>query len=235
MLLPPTEPMSNIVDNALIAPRNAGTIENTTQAIKTQLNAVLTQLEASDYERELAIAIVSAESNFKNTTGITGDVGVFQFSPETWKDVCEGNPFNIKDNATCALREIRNNQLWRWEASREDRKNYQGWLSRLATSTKEIVLRNDELCSCLQYARRFIPNLPMISNPSKINPNSMPRIGVAILLKYNIPAGLGGYHIGIVDKITPEGYFVRDSNFKRCIATYRFISKESPTIRGFYK
>lgn len=229
--LPLPDLTSNIVDGmALKSPRSPKTIETTIQPNKLKLEAILKQQGATEYETELALAIVEAESNFQNTEGITGDAGIFQFATSTFAEICEGDPFNIKDSTECALKEIRDNQLWRWDASREDRKNYQGWFSRLATATASVVIKNDKLCSCVRYASNFL-NLPPINNPGELKPNTPPVLGAGVLLNYSI----GGSHLGVLIGWTENGFKISEANFNRCKKTTREIKWNDTHLRGFYK
>lgn len=232
LLLPQVLATTNIYSDgmALISPRSPKIEVTTTQPNKLKLGAILTQQGATEYETELALAIAGAESNYRNIEGVTGDAGIFQFATSTFAEICEGDPFDIEDSAECFLKEIRDNQLWRWDASREDRKNYQGWFSKLSIAAREIILRNDKLCSCVRYASNFI-NLPPIRTPAELKPNSPPALGAGVLLDYTI----GGSHLGVLIGWTENGFKISESNFNRCKKTIREIKWNDTHLRGFYK
>lgn len=181
---------------------------------------------------ELAIAIAYAESNLnpnaKNPSGT--DAGLYQWTKSAWKDAeCIGSPYNIQDSTICTMEAIKDNELWRWDASREDMPNHTGWFNRLSSSTQQFILQKDRLCSCVVYASRFIL-LPPIKTPADLPTNSYPLIGGAVLLEYSI----GGSHIGIITKFVEGGFEIREANFRRCKESFRFISWQDTHIRGFY-
>jgi len=234
MAMPPMERLSNIVaGSALQAPKAAEYTYDTSSVIKADIGRIWASSGTPTSTLALLLAIAEAESGFQNTTGVTGDMGVFQFSPTTWDWACDGEPFNIKDNTLCAIKQIENNQLWHWDASRNDRENYQGWFSRLAPEVQAFVLRRDILCSCVAYVVSKGYKLPLIKTPTDLKSNAMPRIGTLALLRYPI----GGGHIAIVRKVTAGGIEIDDANFRRCRETKgRFISWETfeRVGRGFY-
>ena len=217
---------------ALQAPNAPQSSEDTSFAIKTRVRAIMSELKVSTTTRELTEAIISSESDWQNVTGITGDMGLMQFSSSTWNWVCEGDPFNIEDNINCGIKEIEKNALYRWSASRESREKYIGWYDKLSSTTQQFVLKQDILCSCVLYLRDRL-NFPPIRNFGELNPNSMPRIGTIALFYYPI----GGHHGGEVVKVNYKGFYVNDANFRKCAETrYRFISWIDwlRVGRGFY-
>ncbi|MCF7836021.1 MAG: hypothetical protein K9M15_02775 [Candidatus Marinimicrobia bacterium] len=204
------------------------TIETTSNPIKEEIEDLLGEYSTST--QEIALAIIEAKSDFKNVEGVTGDMGYFQFSPTTWEDVCSGDPYNMKDNILCGVQEVNKNQLWRWSDSRNDRENYQGWFSKLSSTTQQFVLKQDILCSCVLFARRYA-DFPPIHSPADLQPNTFPEIGVAVLLDYSI----GGSHIAIVTGWADGGFKIMEANYFRCRSSERVIKWSDTHIRGFYK
>lgn len=85
-----------------------------------------------------------------------------------------------------------------------------------------------EECSCVIHAARYI-NLPPMTTPADIEPNSDMWSAEAVLLNYKLP------HIAVIEKIDNEGIWVHESNFKKCKIGRRVIPFNNPAIRGFWK
>jgi len=179
--------------------------------------------------REIAHAIIEAESNYKNVEGVTGDMGFFQFSPTTWDWACEGDPFNIEDNIKCGIKLIEEKRLTHWSASRNDRENYQGWYSRLSTTTKNYIIELNTLCNCMQYLRNR--GIDFNKGAKEIPVNSRPFIGSVAKFFYTKS---WSYHGALVVGFTEKGFLVDDTNYKSCKKTLgREILWSNKSLLGF--
>lgn len=106
-------------------------------------------------------------------------------------------------------------------------------------STAEYIHREEEIIkepiikecfSCVEFVRRYIPDLPIIESPADLNPNSTPCIDCAILMDYN-----GVPHIAYSVKISSDGVFFEDCN--REVPHKKsegFILWDAKEFRGFY-
>lgn len=177
---------------------------------------------------DILVAIAQAESNLDPyAENPDGDAGLYQFTQGALKDECpQTNPFSIEESTLCAKKIISNNGLWRWEASKYDRKNYQGWYSRLKDTTEAD--RQARLCSCILYAQNYI-KLPAVKSVSELPANSYPAIGRAVLFRYS-----NSDHIGIITNWEIGGFKIRESNYHKCQENFRIIKFNDKAIRGFY-
>ena len=213
---------------AIEAPRMTQSPSND---IRGQVERIWASSGASTTTLEILLAIISAESNFKNVEGITGDMGLLQFAPATWSDVCEGDPYNVEDNVRCGIQEIEELRLWRWSASREDRSPfYKGWFGRLTTTTQLVVRKKDVLCNCMAYLRN--EGLKFKGNAKDIPVNSTPFIGAIVKFYY---ANTGTYHGAKLVGYGKGGFYVDDSNYKPCEETKgRFVAWDNnDSLIGF--
>lgn len=210
-------------DGALEAPRMSQTVE-TVEYTRNDIKSLIRAL--SGESSEVLIAIAEAESGLENVIGVTGDMGVFQFSPITWKDVCSGDAMNIKDNIQCAVNLIEDGQYWRWRASMYNRKNYQGWYNRLSRETQHEI---NILCDCMTGLR----NMGVFFNGrAKDLPTSdRPSIGSVAKFYYK---KLGTYHGAKIIKFTKKGFMVLDTNYKPCQKTYREVLWSNTSLLGFW-
>ena len=94
---------------------------------------------------------------------------------------------------------------------------------------KEVVLepKEEENCSCVQYARQFL-DVPR-GDAKDLKPNSKPIVGGAILFSYS-----SDDHIAIIKDVVDDGWIVTEANFKRCKITERKVLFNDKFIRGFY-
>ena len=88
-------------------------------------------------------------------------------------------------------------------------------------------------CSCVQQARAMGAKLPK-GNANDLFPNSteIPAKGGVVILKYWNP---DRHHIAYIEKVTAEGLYIVEGNFKPCLVSRRFIEHSSKHIMGFYK
>lgn len=82
-----------------------------------------------------------------------------------------------------------------------------------------------ELCNCYLYAKSVIPSLPRMA---EITPNTPPSVGSVAILQYKEK------HVAIVEKLTSDGFFLRETNYRPCEVSTRFISWDSKRLKGFY-
>lgn len=91
-------------------------------------------------------------------------------------------------------------------------------------------LKADDLftgCSCIQTSRILGAKVPRVKNANDIKPNTIsPHRGGLVVFKYN--------HIAVIQKITEEGIYVREGNYKRCRITERLVKWDDPQIRGYW-
>ena len=88
--------------------------------------------------------------------------------------------------------------------------------------------KNSVYCSCILYLREVL-GVPIYGDAHTISANSYPAKGHVILLKYK-----GISHAAYILETYPGGVFVKESNYKHCKVTERFIAWNSPEIRGFW-
>jgi len=79
-------------------------------------------------------------------------------------------------------------------------------------------------CNCYAYATLFV-KLP--ATP-KILPNSTPLVGTVAILQYREK------HYAVVEKLTEEGFWVKEANYTPCKIERRFIKWNDPAIQGFF-
>lgn len=124
---------------------------------------------------------------------------------------------NIEQNIACGMQMINDSQYYRWKPS-EDK-----WLPKLATTTREMVLRK---CNCGIFARARGLDFPVVENVSELKPNTFPAVGHGVLFTYG--------HLAVITEMSNDGFFIIESNFKKCKVTRRFIDWNSEFIKGFY-
>ncbi len=202
---------------------------STTIDIKSHIQRIWANHSTSSATLDLLLSIGMSESGLKNVEGITGDMGILQFSPETWEDVCFGNPYNIEDNIKCGIKELEEKRLWRWSASREDRGNYKGWFNRLKQSTRDYIDELNIKCDCMKGLRYL--GVPYYGKAKDLPIWSMPVVGSVAKFYYK---SLGTYHGGLVTKIVEKGFYVHDFNYEECEETkHRFVAWGSESTLGF--
>lgn len=180
--------------------------------------------ERSSYTSEIAKVIVEAESggrNVCNTNGCRYGIGPFQIVQSTFDEQCEGNIYNEKDNRRCGLQMIEDEQYWRWEQSMEV------WLYKLPPKIRDYVKIR---CECMSAVRFWGLDIPLKTDLSKLEGNTVPVKGAGVILQYP-----KSWHIAIITKLMEKGFLVKESNFQKCKITERFIEWNNIAIKGFYK
>jgi len=87
----------------------------------------------------------------------------------------------------------------------------------------------DVKCFCVTYLREVL-GVNIRGDAHTIPANSKPIKGGVVLL--NTSDGSG--HAALIVDFTPEGYRVKESNWKKCQPGTRVIPYNDPLIRGFY-
>lgn len=201
------------------------TIETTAEQIKRHIS----EYRANDRDLEIGLAIVSAESDYRNvcnTNGCRYGIGVFQIVQSTFDEQCEGSPYIIEDNVKCGMKMIAQKDFFRWKQSMPK------WFPELSDETKNYVLDNSYMCSCVSYMRELGHTFPRIPDPSYLQPNSPPFIGGIVLIQYP-----DYWHMGIINDIRPGGVIYQDRRLLngKCIETMRWLGFDDKRLRGFYK
>ncbi len=82
-------------------------------------------------------------------------------------------------------------------------------------------------CNCYEFVATKVP-LPHMAD---IVPNTTPAVGMAAVFYYH-----GGTvkHVAYITKITQDGFYVAESNFKHCTYDKRFVSWSDPFLAGFF-
>lgn len=89
-------------------------------------------------------------------------------------------------------------------------------------------LTQDQLCSCVIYAISQGVKIPPKTNSWDLRPNSYPQVGGLALLDYNVE------HVAVIQQVSDYGFLIKETNFKKCQFTSRWISWLDPHIRGFW-
>jgi hypothetical protein len=94
-------------------------------------------------------------------------------------------------------------------------------------------IKNDEqhlwvVCNCYLLAEVLTDyKLPRMID---IIPNEIyPKVGGLVILRYT-----NNKHIVVVTKVTEEGIWIREANFKPCALGSRLLSWQDPHIKGYY-
>jgi hypothetical protein len=83
------------------------------------------------------------------------------------------------------------------------------------------------VCNCYSYASTLTGKLPRMA---EIQPNTtIPRIGEIAIFNYR-----GKKHIGVLNEITEDGFFIKEANYTACSVGRRFIKWDDPAFIGFY-
>ena len=172
---------------------------------------------------EISMAIVGAESQFKNVCNKDGclyGIGPFMIVQSTFDEQCSGTSTSTLDNLKCGFKMIKEEQYWRWDES------WNKWLPKLSTTTQDYI---KERCFCVYAVNKWGLKTPAVWEASEIKSNSTPGIGVGILMDYE---GIG--HIALIRAITRDGFWVREANYIKCKITERLVPYNDPHIVGFY-
>lgn len=181
----------------------------------------------NDLNPELPLAIVEAESQFKNICNSEGceyGIGIFQIVQSTFDEQCEGDVYNEEDNINCGIKLLKQGDYWRWEQSKDK------WFPKIATSTRDNI---SFLCSCMAGLNAWGLKIP--GNARELTPNTSPAIGRVALFKYNEGKDVNDFHAALITGFTKNGFKIKETNFKKCRYTERFISWNDKFLRGFYE
>jgi hypothetical protein len=85
-------------------------------------------------------------------------------------------------------------------------------------------------CNCVAFIRTMGVHFPRLEDAKDLDTNSLvPIVGGVVKLVYN-----GIYHLAYIEKITAEGLYLRESNYKPCLIARRLIPLNDPHIIGYY-
>ena len=91
----------------------------------------------------------------------------------------------------------------------------------------ETVLLRPELCNCYRYVQSQYPSLP----PTATILNNIQQEGEVAVFYYQA-ARL--HHYAVVREETDTHYIVEETNYKSCAHSVRMISKDDPSLLGFF-
>lgn len=81
-------------------------------------------------------------------------------------------------------------------------------------------------CSCTSTARVLGAKLPR-GNAIDLIPNiDIPVVGGVVVFDYG--------HVAYVEKVTPEGIYVREGNYEKCRITRRLLEWNRTDVKGYY-
>lgn len=61
-----------------------------------------------------------------------------------------------------------------------------------------------------------------------VQPNSLPSVGSVAIFQYKEK------HLAIVEKLTSNGFYLKETNYRPCEVSTRFIPWNSERLKGFY-
>ena len=70
---------------------------------------------------DVSLRIAECESGFRNVCNVyscDNGIGIYQILQSTFEEQCDGDVYNARDNIDCALKMLKDGQLWRWDQSR---------------------------------------------------------------------------------------------------------------------
>lgn len=79
--------------------------------------------------------------------------------------------------------------------------------------------------NCYAYVSQYV-KLPLTRD---ILANTTPYEGVVVIFQYKVP------HYAILEKLTDDGFWVKESNYTPGVIGRRFIPWDDPHLKGFYK
>ena len=210
--LPPPPPLTQIVH---AAEKDISEVESVLESPKEVIHSLSEEYKVN---YQVALAIATSESTLdplaKNPK--SSAKGLYQFTDATWKEQCQGDVLNVKDNAKCAMSLMQKGQYWRWSAS----------------ATKWTRDLPDELlpthCSCIKGLRMRGVKIPYNTDASDLEPNATPAVGRLALFDYN-----GLAHVALITKIEETGFWVKESNYSACREGKRFVKWNDKSSRGF--
>jgi hypothetical protein len=172
---------------------------------------------------QIARAIIEVESEWnpqaKNPHSTAK--GLFQFLDGTWEEQCDGDPLSPADNISCGLALIEKGETWRWGSS------YHAWLPKIDKPIADEIRRLNSCMVALNYW-----GVRVSGNAMDLVPNTQPAVGVVALFKYG--DGVNQHHAALITDIEENGFWVRETNFKRGQETRRFVSWKDKNLRGFH-
>lgn len=95
-----------------------------------------------------------------------------------------------------------------------------------------IIRPYDEVaCNCYMQVKVSIPSLPLMA---EVIPNSTPHEGAVVIFEYtDKETGLPVKHIAIMGEFDDMGFWIHESNFKKCEYGTRYILWTDEHLRGF--
>jgi hypothetical protein len=78
--------------------------------------------------------------------------------------------------------------------------------------------------NCFLYVSQFV-KLPL---QALVVPNTVPSVGVVAIFQYKVP------HYAVVEKLTEQGFWVKESNYVAGEYGTRFVKWNDPKIVGFF-
>lgn len=116
------------------------------------------------------------------------------------------------------------------EITREQAMDPEFSLRFLASEIKDGREWQWTVCSCVSFAKSIGVKIPIIGNAKNLIPNSVyPRVGGVVILVYN-----GTYHLAVIERISPDGIHVVESNLERCKKGRRIIKFDNKNIVGYW-
>ncbi len=171
--------------------------------------------------KEIAVAIITAESHFRNECnkeyGCLGGIGLFQIVQSTFDEQCEGDVYDVEDNVRCGFKLLERGDYWRWSQSFDE------WVQKLKPRDIPVA------CSCIKAARLFGAELPLNTNASELKPNTTIFEGVLALFSYD-----KSDHAATVTKIGDSSFSVLEGNYIKCKMIEREVDFNDPFLKGFY-
>lgn len=88
---------------------------------------------------------------------------------------------------------------------------------------KKVVVEDALACNCWKYMRSLNPNFP---TSDKIIPNINAHVGAIAVFDYP--------HYGLVVTMDKDGFWIKDSNFKKCTYQTHYMRFDNPHLIGFF-
>lgn len=211
------------------------TEEETTLTIINRISANYSST-TTEIVRAINVAENSNGAECNLEIGCRGGIGPMMFVQSTFDEQCEGDVYTDYDNIACGFKLIDKGELYRWKQSAWNMSNHAGWLERLSTTTRAYalnILREKALidCSCVTYMRELGHVFAPVPDPSYMTPNTVPAIGVMILLDFKLP------HVGEVMDLRPKILFYKERILigDDCFTRVSWIAYDDERIRGYVK
>jgi len=97
-----------------------------------------------------------------------------------------------------------------------------------APEQKEVEVPEGTYCSCVLYLQSLGKDVRGDAYNATTT-HSEPSVGDIAVMRY--PGQLG--HVALVTAVTADGFWVTESNYKKCQKTERFIPNDYPRLVGF--